>query len=282
MLNLEGKLAELKDYFAKREEILMAFAFGSRVKGQATTESDFDIAVYFKPEGKEIEWEEEKEYKTEDEIWSDVEKILGINTDLVVLNRAPSTLVDSIVREGEPIIIKNKKLYFDFFLRATSTAADFRDFVKDFWDIKERSRSLSPQDKERLTRIVDFLKTEIKDKDKFKDLDQKTYERNSDIRRSAERWVENIVNASIDIAKILLASNKAKIPQTYKEAIQKLPIALDFDEKTASGIAEFTKLRNVLAHEYLDLRFNQIKKFIEKMEPLYVYLIDYTIKILQK
>jgi len=102
------------------------------------------------------------------------------------------------------------------------------------------------------------------------------------VRRSAERWVENIVNASIDIAKILLASNKAKIPQTYKEAIQKLPIALDFDEKTASGIAEFTKLRNVLAHEYLDLRFNQIKKFIEKMEPLYVYLIDYTIKILQK
>lgn len=282
MLNLEKKLAELKEYFAKREEILMAFAFGSRVKGQATAESDFDIAVYFKPEGKEMEWEEEKEYETEDKIWSDVEKIVGISTDFVVLNRAPSTLADSIIREGEPIIIKNKKLYFDFFLRATSTAADFRDFVKDFWEIKERSRSLSPQDKERLTRIVDFLKTEIKDINKFKDLDQKTYERNSDIRRSAERWAENIVNASIDIAKILLASNKAKIPQTYKEVIQKLPIVLDFDEKASSSIAEFTKLRNVLAHEYLDLRFNQIKKFIEKMEPLYNYLIDYTIKILQK
>lgn len=282
MLILEKKLAELKDYFIKRDDVLMAFAFGSRVKGQATTESDFDIAVYFKPEGNEIEWEEEKEYEMEDEIWSDVEKIVGISTDLVVLNRAPSTLADSIIREGEPIIIKNKKLYFDFFLRSTSTAADFRDFVKDFWEIKERSRSLSPQDKERLTRIVDFIKTEIKDLDKFKDLDQKTYERNSDIRRSAERWAENIVNASIDMAKILLASNKAKIPQTYKEVIQKLPIVLDFDEKTASGIAEFTKLRNVLAHEYLDMRFNQIKKFIEKMEPLYNYLIDYTIKILQK
>lgn len=282
MTNLEEKLNKLKDYFANREDVLMAFAFGSRVKGQATTESDFDIAVYFKPSGKEIEWEEEKEYETENEIWSDVEKILEINTDFIVLNRAPSTLADSIIREGEPIIIKDKKLYFDFFLRATSTAADFRDFVKDFWEIKERSRSLSPQDKERLTRIVDFLKAEIKDIDKFKDLDQKTYERNSDFRRSAERWAENIVNASIDIAKILLASNKAKIPQTYKEVIQKLPIVLDFDEKTASSIAEFTKLRNVLAHEYLDLRFNRIKKFIEKMELLYNYLVDYTINILQK
>lgn len=282
MLNLDKKLAELKDYFANRDDVLMAFAFGSCVKEQATTESDFDIAVYFKPEGHEIEWEEEKEYEMEDEIWSDVEKIVGISTDLVILNRAPSTLADSIIREGEPIIIKNKKLYFDFFLRASSTATDFRDFVKDFWEIKERSRSLSPQDKERLTRIVDFIKTEIKDLDKFKNLDQRTYERDSDIRRSAERWAENIVNASIDIAKILLASNKAKIPQTYKEVIQKLPLVLDFDEKTASGIAEFTKLRNVLAHEYLDMRFNQIKKFIEKMEPLYNYLIDYTIKILQK
>lgn len=282
MLDLEKKLAELRDYFAKREDVLIAFAFGSRVKGQATVESDFDIAVYFKPSGKEIEWEEQKEYKTESEIWSDVEKILGINTDFVVLNRAPSTLADSIIREGEPIIIKDKKLYFDLFLRVSSTAADFRDFVKDFWEIKERSRSLSPQDKERLTRIVDFLKTEIKDIDKFKNLDQKIYERNSDTRRSAERWAENIVNASIDIAKILLASNKAKIPQTYKEVIQKLPVVLDFDEKTASGIAEFTKLRNVLAHEYLDLRFNHIKKFTEKMGPLYNYLIDYTIKILQK
>lgn len=89
------------------------------------------------------------------------------------------------------------------------------------------------------------------------------------------------MNSSIGIAKILLASNKAKIPQTYKEVIQKLPLVLDFDEKSASGIAEFTKLRNVLAHEYLDLRFNQIKKFIDTMETPYEYLLDYTIKILQ-
>ena len=279
---LAEKLESLKEYFENRQDVEMAFLFGSRAKGQETSESDADIAVYFKPKSGQLEWEDETEYENESKIWSDIEKILGINTDFIVLNRAPSTLADSIIREGEPIIIKNKKLYFDFFLRATSTAADFREFVKDFWKIKERSQSLSPQDKERLTRIVDFLKTELKDIDKFKDLDQKTYERNTDVRRSAERWAENIVNASIDIAKILLASNKAKIPQTYKEVIQKLPLVLDFDEKSASGIAEFTKLRNVLAHEYLDMRFNQIKKFIDTMEMPYEYLVDYTIKILQK
>lgn len=30
----------------------MAFVFGSQVKGSATSESDFDVAVYFKPEEK--------------------------------------------------------------------------------------------------------------------------------------------------------------------------------------------------------------------------------------
>ena len=228
-----------------------------------------------------MEFEDDTEYEDENKVWGDVEKILGISTDLVVLNRAPATLADSIIREGEPIIIKNQKLYLDFLLRATSNATDFREFVKDFWEIKQRSQSLSPQDKERLTRIIDFLETEIKDKDKFKELDQKTYEINPDIRRNAERWAENIVNASIDAAKILLASNKAKIPQTYKEIIEKLPIILNFDKNIALNIAEFTRLRNVLAHEYLDMRFNQIKKFIDTMEPLYDYFISYAVKILR-
>ena len=47
----------------------MAFVFGSYVKGQATLESDFDVAVYFKPSGRAIEWEENKNYPQENEIW---------------------------------------------------------------------------------------------------------------------------------------------------------------------------------------------------------------------
>ena len=278
---LAEKLKSLKEYFEKRPDVEMAFLFGSRAKGQETSESDADIAVYFKTTSGHLEFEDDTEYEDENKVWGDVEKILGISTDFVVLNRAPATLADSIIREGEPIIIKNRKLYLDFLLRATSNATDFREFVKDFWEIKQRSRSLSPQDKERLTRIIDFLETEIKDRDKFKELDQKTYEINPDIRRNAERWAENIVNASIDAAKILLASNKAKIPQTYKEIIEKLPIILNFDKNIALNIAEFTRLRNVLAHEYLDMRFNQIKKFIDTMEPLYDYFISYAVKILR-
>ena len=55
----------------------MAFLFGSRAKGQETSESDADIAVYFKPKSGQLEWEDETEYENESKIWSDIEKNFG-------------------------------------------------------------------------------------------------------------------------------------------------------------------------------------------------------------
>lgn len=273
--DISGKIEKLKDFFMKKPQVLMAFAFGSYIKGTEMAESDFDIAVYFKPEGKNIEWEEEKIYEKEDEIWSEVERIIGLRTDFVVLNRAPSTLAFSIVQEGQPIIIKDEAYYLRFFLLISSAAEYFREFIKDFWIIKQRSTSLNEIDKGRLIKITDFLETETADYQKFSGLDQKTYELDSSIRRNVERWAENIVNSSIDLAKILLASEKKRIPQTYREILQELSLISGFKQETAERLAQFSKLRNILAHEYLDIRFNQIKIFIQESEPVYKELIDF-------
>jgi len=42
-----------------------------------------------------------------------------------------------------------------------------------------------------------------------------------------ERWIENLVNASTDIAKILLASSKQVAPQTYRETLLHLSVIPD-------------------------------------------------------
>lgn len=76
---LGGK--ELKEYFEKQEKVVMAFVFGSFAKGRAMRESDIDIAVYFKPKGRAIELEEERNYPGENKIWEDVERILGREID---------------------------------------------------------------------------------------------------------------------------------------------------------------------------------------------------------
>lgn len=110
MNDIKDKIEELKNFYNTKPEVSMAFVFGSYAKERQISESDIDIAVYFKPAGREIEWEEKKEYPGESKLWVETERILGIDTDLVVLNRAPSGLAFDALRTGVPIIIKDKGL----------------------------------------------------------------------------------------------------------------------------------------------------------------------------
>ena len=73
-----------------------------------------------------------------------------------------------------------------------------------------------------------------------------------------------------------LASEKKKIQQTYREIMRELPLIKNFKFETAENLAIFAKLRNILAHEYLDIRFTQIKKFIQESEPAYQNLSKFT------
>lgn len=269
------KLEKLKKFLETKKNVLAAFLFGSYAKDVIHSESDIDIAVYFKPENNEIEYEEEKQYKGEDELWSDIEKILEIKTDMVVLNRASSTLADSIIKDGKLLIMKDPK-YFARFSNVINEAAEYyRDYMDDFIKIKERSNSLNLTDKERLIKITEFLELEIKDYSSFKTIDQIRYQNDKATKRNMERWVENIVNSSIDIAKIILASERKLIPNTYKTILENLIEISNFDLEIAKSLGKFAKIRNILAHEYLDLRFNKIKEFLTDSEAYYSYLVKF-------
>ena len=127
----------LKNYFERRDDVLMAFLFGSHAKVVSHKESDVDIAVYFKPKSGHLEWEEfDIRYDAEDEIWLDVERLLKQNVDLIILNRARCSIANSALN-GIPIVIKDRGLYLDFMLRITTESEDFRETVEDYWRIKQ-------------------------------------------------------------------------------------------------------------------------------------------------
>jgi len=129
-------LDQIKNYLLKRHEVSMAFIFGSVSLGSAGDDSDLDIAIYFKTPNGEIEWESHAQYPTEDRIWLDLERLAGREVDLLVLNRAPATIVDTILREGRPLFVRNRKTYLDLLLRVGNEAEDYRNFVVDFFKIK--------------------------------------------------------------------------------------------------------------------------------------------------
>ncbi len=275
---MKEKLEQLKIYFKNRDEVMTVYIFGSYVKNTMTSESDVDIAIYFQTNTRGVEYEEEKIFPTENKIWGDVERILGKRVDLIILNRAPSTMVFGILQNSNILVAKNNDFLGRFYLTLSSAAEYMREFIIDFVAIKARSHSLNESDRVRLLKTIDFINEELKDYSNFKKIDQKTYENDKTIRRNMERWSENVVNSSIDIAKIILASEHASIPETYRLILEDLSKIKGFDKDHAQTLSIFAKMRNILEHEYLDMRFIQLKAFTEKTEEAYIYLSKFASK----
>jgi len=136
--------------------------------------------------------------------------------------------------------------------------------------------------KERLVKHLNFLESEIKDYPLFKKITWEIYRDDRSKRREVERWIENLVNSSIDISKLMLTGEGRILPETYKEIVLSLRLIAGFDKKKAERLAEWVKLRNIVAHEYLDIRWDSIKRFINETEVFYKYFLETVKKYLKK
>jgi len=272
-MSQDQKIQLLKNYFSKKPSVVLAFLFGSRQKGLARRISDWDIAVYFKP----VEYgelETVKKYSQENKIWSDLIDLLETDdVDLAVLNRAAPSLVYNILSSGLDLSIKNRKLYLDLLCETSYEAIDFGNFVSDFWQIRERAQSLSLEDKKNLLSHLVFLENEFNQITEIKKFSWQDYLNDSFKRKIIERWTENLIMSALDIAKVILASEKKEIPQSYKD-ILKVFTSLYIDTDLADRFSEFARLRNIVAHEYLDLRWERIKDFVQNVEELYPKFIE--------
>lgn len=121
-------ISKLKSYFEKEPKVVMAFLFGSVAKGRQINESDVDLAVWLK-DGYSL--------KDTNKIWRDAEILIGKNIDLIALNQARPTIGWAALR-GEPIVIKNYRLYLRKMLEFSSEAEDFQEFVLDFWNLRKK------------------------------------------------------------------------------------------------------------------------------------------------
>lgn len=270
----KDEIKKLKEYFKKRKDVLMAFVFGSFAKGWQMKESDFDIAVYF--ESKPTTFEKE------DEIWSDANKIIkNKETHIVCLNEAPATLISDIFKTGIPLVIKDKNLYWDLYLQKSTEAEDFLYFARDFFRISESAKSLNPEEENKLLERLRFLKIELREIEYFKKITFEEYEKDKEKRRNIERWAENILNTTIDIAKIVLASEKKEMPKSYESALFNFAFLVGFDEEQSERFSKFANLRNILAHEYLDILYKRIQDFIQNFPLFYEKISNFLDKYLK-
>ncbi|MBW2312159.1 MAG: DUF86 domain-containing protein [Deltaproteobacteria bacterium] len=62
----------------------------------------------------------------------------------------------------------------------------------------------------------------------------------------------------------------------YKGILKELGGTQYFDETFGDEISQWASIRNILAHEYLNIRWDSLKEFIRDSEPIYKKLTDVT------
>ena len=122
---------------------------------------------------------------------------------------------------------------------------------------------LKKDQKEDIARRLDFIRVQISDLGKFMTLTWDIFARDRDLQRNVERLAENVANASIDIAKVLLVGEDVEMPNSYREIVLRLADLAVIDRDLAGKIAEYAALRNILAHQYLDFRWEKIRDFLD-------------------
>lgn len=126
-----------------------------------------------------------------------------------------------------------------------------------------------------LTRLG-FIGKNLQKLKRFETMTLAAYLDNSDLQIISERLLEVIIQTSIDINKHLLTQGYQISSITYKESFQQLGDYEILPRKLAKELSSAASLRNVLAHQYLDIDYTELFASIQKvllLYPLYVQQI---------
>ncbi len=71
----------------------------------------------------------------------------------------------------------------------------------------------------------------------------------------------------LDISKIILANRKKPLPDTYKKIVTEMAILIGLNKKEQKKFSEWVFLRNIIAHEYLEILWERINPFLKEAKP---------------
>jgi uncharacterized protein YutE (UPF0331/DUF86 family) len=128
---------------------------------------------------------------------------------------------------------------------------------------------LNQEFKQRMVRHLNFLEEELKDYEQFKRLTREEYLSDKDKRRNVERWIENIINSTVDISKVILTIEGMSIPDTYRGIVTTISTVEGLEGAEADKLSNWVRFRNIIAHEYLDIKWDSISRFINSAGLMY-------------
>jgi uncharacterized protein YutE (UPF0331/DUF86 family) len=142
---------------------------------------------------------------------------------------------------------------------------------------------LTHTDRAKLIPHVYYLEKELPFFSQYEnEVDWKVYQTQRTKQLEIERWVESLIKATLDICKMLLMIMAEEVPETSRQVLFKIGVRIYEDEEKAELFSGFAKIRNTLAHRYLDLRWSDIKGFLDLGPKVYPSFLEFVKKELQK
>lgn len=145
----EKTLEEIKIYltnfFKNKDEILLAYLFGSCLKNKLGGPHDIDIAIYVNP-AKFENLDRSLPYGYQAGLTADIIHLLRYNLiDLVVLNQAPPLLTYEVIHNGVLIFSRSEDLRIEFEISSLKRYADTKHLrkIKQFYSKIRAERGLS-------------------------------------------------------------------------------------------------------------------------------------------
>ena len=114
-------MSSLLEYLASQPDVVAAYIFGSVAQGRARPQSDVDIAVLLS-----ADLDEETRFDRRLRLGWEVERLIGHQTDLVVLNDAPPLLQHQVLKHGRLIFERDRAARVEFEVRAGQIYADLK------------------------------------------------------------------------------------------------------------------------------------------------------------
>lgn len=132
-----------------------------------------------------------------------------------------------------------------------------------------------------LTRLG-FIAQNLQKLKRFETMSLVQYLDDSDSQIISERLLEVIIQTSIDINKHLLTQGYQINSSTYKESFHQLGDYEIIPRQLAEELSNAASLRNVLAHEYLNIDYSKLFTSIQKVLVLYPLYVKQITQYLDK
>ena len=243
------RLKVIKEIFEGDEDVLLAYLFGSRVKGLHQPISDIDIAVLLRDNS--LEKQAALTYKIAKAL-----KIPEDRVDLVDLSRASPHLKYNVLRCGVKLI--DRGLGESLTREVTELSPERRE---EFSILLRSWLCEDPQiNREALSRRIDeILRNTALIRERYAGKPLGWLLEDLERTLALERAMERIIEAMVDICRHLVSAKMLGLVEERSEYPLRLAEHKIMPKDLAEKVAELARLRNILAHRYLEVDYARLQ-----------------------